>query len=190
MFKNNKIILASKSPRRQELLKGMGFDFEVKTKDVDEVYPENLIREEIPLFLCKLKANAFSQELNDNYTIVITADTIVWLNNEVLHKPKDFDDAIAILEKLSGNMHEVITGVCIQSLTKTIIFYDESKVWFKKLTKEEIYYYVTNFKPYDKAGGYGIQEWIGYVAIEKIEGSFYNVMGLPTLRLFEELRKL
>ncbi len=183
-----KIILASKSPRRQFLLKELGLDFEIMHKDIAEDYPLYLKREEIVEYLCELKANAFIDEIKDDKTLVITADTIVWLKEKTLNKPKDFDDAVNMLKQISGNMHEVVSGVCLKTNKKTIIFHVISKVYFKQLTEEDILYYITNFKPYDKAGAYGIQDWIGYIGIEKIEGSFYNVMGLPVARLYEELK--
>jgi len=183
---SKKIILASKSPRRQQMIKEMGFDYEIRTMDVEETYPSTLVREQIPIYLAKLKANSFEGKLAPD-EILITADTIVWLNNEVLQKPVDFEDAVRILTALSGNMHEVFTGVCLKSDKKQKTFHAESKVYFKNLTREEIEYYVLNYKPFDKAGAYGIQEWIGYIGIKHIEGSFYNVMGLPTGRLYEEL---
>jgi septum formation protein len=182
------IILASKSPRRQFLLKELGLDFEVMSKDIEEDYPSHLKREEIVEYLCEHKANAFADQIMDDKTLIITADTIVWLNEKVLNKPKDFNDAVIMLKHISGNMHEVISGVCLKTIKKTLVFHVVSRVYFKQLTAEEINYYVTNFKPYDKAGAYGIQEWIGYIGIEKIEGSFYNVMGLPVARLYEELK--
>ena len=188
LLSSYKIILASKSPRRQFLLKGLDIDFTVITKDVEEIYPKHLMREEIPMHLCRLKADAFNNEMDDN-TIVVTADTIVWFDEHELNKPKDREDAIRMLFELSGNMHEVYTGVCVKSKFKAIDFFVLSKVFFKKLSQEEIVYYVDNYKPYDKAGAYGAQEWIGYVAIERIEGSYFNVMGLPTKRLYEELVK-
>ena len=187
-FKKYKLILASKSPRRQQLLKELGFYFEVYTKDVDESFSESLKAQEIPLYLCKKKADAFDKELTDN-TLVITADTIVWIGDKVLNKPENFDDAVRMLKLLSGKMHEVYTGVCLRSKQKIKTFYAVTKVYFKKLTQEEIEYYVTNYSPYDKAGSYGAQDWIGYIAIEKIEGSYFNVMGLPVKELYEELLK-
>jgi len=187
-LKDYKIILASKSPRRQLLLKGLDIPFEIKLKEVDETFPPHLKRENIALFLCTLKAAAFDDELDDK-TLVITADTIVWINEQALNKPKDYNDAVNILTQLSGNMHEVITGVCLKTKEKTYSFYALTKVFFKKLSQEDIEYYVTHYKPYDKAGAYGAQEWIGYVAIERIEGSYFNVMGLPTRLLYEELLK-
>ncbi len=185
-FKNRKIILASKSPRRQYLLKELGLIFEVDTKEVDESFPENLKAQEIPLYLCQKKADAFKEELS-NDTIVITADTIVWLENQVLNKPENFEDAVRMLQLLSGKMHEVYTGVCLKSKNKTKTFYAVTKVYFKILTLEEIEYYITNYNPYDKAGAYGAQEFIGYIAIDKIEGTYFNVMGLPLKELYENL---
>jgi septum formation protein len=162
-----KIILASKSPRRQHLLKELGLDFEVITKELEEDYPPHLKEEEIVEYLCEHKANAFKELLADDKILIITADTIVWLDGRVLNKPRDFDDAVRMLSTISGNMHEVISGVCLKSSAKTVIFHVKSKVFFRTLTKEEIHYYVTHFRPYDKAGAYGIQEWIGYIGIEK-----------------------
>lgn len=186
---NYRIILASKSPRRQFLLKELGFDFEIITKDIEESYPQHLKQEEIVEYLCAQKANEYTDVIKDEHTLIITADTIVWLNGEAINKPKNYDDAVKMLHQISGNMHEVVSGVCLKSKFKTVIFHVVSKVYFKILTEEEINYYITTYKPYDKAGAYGIQEWIGYIGIEKIEGSFYNVMGLPTARLYEELRR-
>jgi septum formation protein len=181
-----KLILASKSPRRQYLLKELGLNFEVHTKDVDESFPENLKAQEIPLYLCQKKADAFDEELTDT-TIVITADTIVWIEGQVLNKPENFDDAVRMLKLLSGKKHEVYTGVCLKSKHKTKTFYALTSVYFKVLSQEEIEYYINNYNPYDKAGAYGAQEWIGYIAVEKIEGTYFNVMGLPVRELYEEL---
>lgn len=183
---NKKIILASKSPRRHFLLKELGLNFEIKTKEIEENYPEKIKREEIPLYLCKLKAKAFEEELDEN-TIIITADTIVWMGDHELNKPLDKNDAIKMLQSMSGRKHEVITGVCIKSNDKEIVFHVLTDVYFKELTQDEILYYIENFKPFDKAGAYGIQEWIGYIGVERIDGSFHNVMGLPITRLYEEL---
>jgi len=183
------IILASKSPRRQELLKELGVNFDVQIKEVEETYPDHLKAEQIALYLCELKANAFKQDEIDDNTLLITADTIVWHNNKVLDKPTDYDDAVNILKQLSGDKHEVITGVCLKTKQRTSSFYVSTDVYFKELTEEEIAYYINNYKPYDKAGAYGIQEWIGYIGISKIQGSYFNVMGLPTQRLYEELEK-
>ena len=186
---NYKIILASKSPRRQFLLKELGIDFEIITKDIEETYPAHYKKDEIVEYLCEHKANAYAEELKDDNTLIITADTIVWLKEKAINKSQNYEDAISMLQQISGNMHEVVSGVCLKTNRKTVIFHVVSKVYFKPLTEEEIIYYVTNYKPYDKAGVYGIQEWIGYIGIEKIEGSFYNVMGLPTARLYEELKR-
>lgn len=181
-------ILASKSPRRSQLLKSLGIDFVVKTKEVEEIYPENLTKEQIPVFLSELKAKAFITDLQEN-DFVITADTIVWLKQKVLGKPKDKAEAIQMLQQLSGNEHQVISGVCLSTKKKSKSFYSISNVQFKTLTISEIDYYVEQFKPYDKAGAYGIQEWIGSIGITHIEGSFYNVMGLPIQKLYEEIQK-
>lgn len=181
-------ILASKSPRRQELLKSLGIKFQVKTKEVDENYPENLSPDKIPGFLAEKKAKAFNSELNNN-DLLITADTIVVLNGKVLEKPLDYNHAFRMLSALSGKMHEVITGVCLSSIEKSIVFSSLTNVQFKQLTNSEIDYYITTFKPFDKAGAYGIQEWIGSIGISHIEGSFYNVMGLPLQKLYEEIQK-
>lgn len=182
-----RIILGSRSPRRQHLLKGLGIRFEVITHDdQDEYYPANLAVKEIPVFLAKQKRGQYLKYLENN-TILITADTIVCIDNEVLGKPGDHADAVKILTRLSGRAHQVYTGVCIKSPEKESVFCVRSDVWFRNLREEEIEHYVSNCKPFDKAGAYGIQEWIGYVGIEKINGSYYNVMGLPTERLFVEL---
>ncbi len=186
--RNYKIILASKSPRRQFLLKELGLDFEVRTKEVDESFPSALKGSEVALYLCRKKAGAFSRSLKDN-ELLITADTIVWINNTVLNKPADAKEAEEMLGILSGNMHTVFTGVCLKSTKKEKIFYSATNVYFKPLAKEEIAFYIQNFEPYDKAGAYGAQEWIGYIGIEKIEGSYFNVMGLPVKEIFEELVK-
>jgi len=183
-----KIILASGSPRRQQFLKELDVDFEIQLKDIEEIYPEDLQAEEITNFLSKLKASAFVADLQKN-DILITSDTIVWLNNKALGKPKDYDDAFEMLTEMSGKTHKVITSVCIKTTEKESVFYEETLVTFTKLSSDEIKYYLNNYKPFDKAGSYGIQEWIGLVAIEKIEGSYANVVGLPTHRLYEELMK-
>jgi septum formation protein len=185
-LKKYEFILASKSPRRQFLLKDLGLEFEVHTKEVDESFPEDLKAQEIPLYLCQKKADAFDKDLEDN-TIVITADTIVWIHGQVLNKPENYEDAVRMLQLLSGKMHEVYTGVCIKSKYKTKVFYSLTNVYFKSLTADEIDYYIKNFHPYDKAGAYGAQEWIGYIAVERIDGSYFNVMGLPLRELYEEL---
>ncbi len=188
-FKNHRIILASGSPRRQQFLKELDIDFEIQLKDIEEIYPDHLQAEEITNFLAKLKASAFVLNLDEN-DILITSDTIVWLNNKALGKPKDYDDAFEMLTEMSGTTHKVITSVCIKTTIKEIVFYEETLVTFTELSSEEIKYYLNNYQPFDKAGSYGIQEWIGLVAIEKIEGSYANVVGLPTHRLYQELMKL
>lgn len=185
-LKGKRIVLASKSPRRRELLAGLELEFTVESKDVEEIYPEGMPAEEIPVYLAQLKAAPYQGELDES-TLVITSDTIVLLNGEVLGKPTDADDAIAMLGKLSGAMHQVITGVCIASAHKTHSFSTTTNVYFRHLSSEEIAFYVHAYKPFDKAGSYGIQEWIGYAAIERIEGSYFNVMGLPVQRLYQEL---
>lgn len=179
-------ILASKSPRRHELLHSLGINFSVRTKEVDENYPDSLKREEIAIYLAKLKASAFANELAEN-DLLITADTIVWLNGEVFGKPADRNDAIRILRKLSGNEHQVISGVCLTSIKRQKTFFSVSNVQFKQLSEAEIQFYVDEYKPFDKAGAYGIQEWIGYIGITHIEGSFYNVIGLPVQQLYSEI---
>jgi septum formation protein len=183
-----KLILGSASPRRQELLKSLGFEFTVKPINADESFPETLKAQQIPLFLAEKKASFFSEELKEN-ELLITADTIVWCEGKVLNKPENFEDGKRMLGLLSGKMHEVFTAVALTSAEKQVNFVDSSKVYFKKLTTDEIEYYLMNFKPYDKAGAYGVQDWMGYVGIDRIEGSFYNVMGLPVKELYAELIK-
>lgn len=185
-FSGRQIILASKSPRRQELLKGLDLDFIIKTKDVDESFPPALQREEIPLFLSKIKSQAFQEEMGEN-DVVITADTVVWVNGHVLNKPETRDEAIAMVKELSGNEHMVYTGVTIANKTKSSTFFDATKVIFRQLTDEEIGYYIDKYQPYDKAGSYGVQEFIGYMGISSLEGSYFNVMGLPVHALYEKL---
>jgi septum formation protein len=179
-------ILASKSPRRQELMKSIGINFRIEIRETKEDYPHGLEREEIPVYLAHLKAQPFLTDLTEN-ELLITADTIVWLDGEVLGKPLNFNDAKKMLRKISGKEHQVYTGVCLTSITKQICFSDVSNVLFKELSDREIDYYVENFRPLDKAGAYGIQEWIGYIGITHIEGSFFNVMGLPIQKLYEEI---
>ena len=181
------VILASGSPRRQQFFLDLNLKFEIRLKEIDEIYPENLVAAEIPNFLAELKANAFKDELTDK-DILITSDTIVWLNNKALGKPKDYDDAFEILRSLSGNMHEVITSVCIMTTTKSEILTEITKVYFNTLKDEEIEYYINTFEPYDKAGAYGIQDWIGLIAVNKIEGSYANVMGMPVDKVYKYLK--
>ncbi|MCA6435161.1 MAG: septum formation protein Maf [Bacteroidetes bacterium] len=184
-----KLILGSASPRRQELLKGLGFEFMNKPINVNEdSWPIDLEKQEICIYLAEKKADAYPEDLKED-ELLITADTIVWCDGKVFNKPANFAEGKKMLEALSGKMHQVFTAVCLKSANKQTTFFDESKVYFKKLKSNEIEYYLTNFSPYDKAGGYGVQDWIGFVGIDKIEGSFYNVMGLPVKDLFEELIK-
>lgn len=185
-FKNHKIILASGSPRRQQFLKELEIDFEIKLKEIEEIYPDHLKAEEITNFLAKLKASAFENELQDN-EVLITSDTIVWFDNKALGKPIDASHAVRMLTEMSGKTHKVITSVCIKSTKKEVVFHDETLVTFTDLSLDEIEFYLKNYKPFDKAGSYGIQEWIGLVAIEKIKGSYANVVGLPTHKLYKEL---
>lgn len=189
-MENYKFIIGSKSPRRQELFKAISSNFEILVKEVEEVYPEFLQSFEIPQYLSDLKSNAYRDLLkeSDEDTVVITADTMVVLDNKVLGKPKNEDDAIEMLESLSGKMHEVITGVTLIKKGKKLSFSESSKVYFNELTKAEITYYVNTFKPLDKAGSYGIQEFIGMIGIQKIDGCYYNIMGLPVNRIYNELK--
>ena len=190
-MKNNlKIILASNSPRRQELLKGLDIDFEIRIiPDIDESYPPDMLPDEIPGYLSQKKANAYRASMQAD-ELIITADTIVVLEGDILEKPSDKDDAIRMLKRLSGRKHQVITAVTLTAEDWQKTFSVDSFVDFAPLTDEEINYYVTHYQPYDKAGAYGIQEWIGYVGVRAIEGSFYNVMGLPIQRLYQELKAL
>lgn len=180
------LVLGSKSPRRQELLAGMGFDFEVRTKDTDEDFPATIPLKEVPVFLAEIKANALVDELNKG-EVLITSDTIVLLEDEILGKPTSPENAKEMLQKLSGKSHEVITGVHLRSLEKKVSFSVSTNVFFKPLTPEMISFYIENYKPFDKAGAYGIQEWIGFVGIERIEGSYFNVVGLPVAELWDAL---
>ena len=181
------LVLGSASPRRKALLKEAGFEFDTITADIAEDFSEDLKAQEIPLYLSKLKADHLIKSLGI-HQILITADTIVWLNNKALNKPSDFEDACRMLHELSGKQHEVFTGVSITSHKKQVSFFVRTAVYFKTLTSEEIEFYVTNYKPYDKAGAYGAQDWIGLVAVEKLEGSYFNVMGLPIKELYEHLK--
>jgi len=189
-LKEYKIVLGSNSPRRKELLTGLELDFEVRAvADIDESFSPDLEVEKIPESIALKKAEAYKPTMKDN-ELLITADTIVLASGKVLGKPVDFKDAIDMLQMLSGNIHKVITGVCLTTKEKTVCFSVTSSVKFVELTEEEITYYVEKYNPYDKAGAYGIQEWIGFVGVEGIEGSFYNVMGLPIQRLYQELKKI
>lgn len=183
------LILASGSPRRQQFFKDLDLDFEIRLKEIEEIYPSELKAEAITNYLAELKANAFEGELNNN-EILITSDTIVWHNNTALGKPKDEQDAFTILKSLSNATHEVITSVCFKTKEKTDTFFEVTKVTFNTLSDEAIQYYLDHYKPYDKAGAYGIQEWIGFVGVAKIEGSYTNVMGMPTDKVFDYLNNL
>ncbi len=183
-----RIILASRSPRRQELLRDLGLRFEVVVRNWSEKYPGNLRGEEIALYVAGEKAKTFQSEIKNN-EIVITADTIVWCNNRVLDKPADKEDAERILREISGNTHEVITGVCLLSALKQTTFFSSTKVTFSELSDNEIEFYISKYSPYDKAGAYGIQEWIGIAACSRIDGSYFNVMGLPVQQVYQELQK-
>lgn len=186
-LKDYSVVLASKSPRRQELLKGMGVRFTCITKEIPEAYPEMPLKK-VPEFLSRQKSLAFAdKELPENY-LLITADTVVIAADGILGKPVDRDDALRMMRLLSGNTHHVVTGVTVRSSNKIKTFSSNSKVTFASLDEEEMAYYVDTFKPYDKAGAYGIQEWIGYIGISGLNGSFYNVMGLPTRKLYQTLK--
>ncbi len=186
-LKDYHIILASKSPRRRHLLHEIGIDFESSDlHTVDETWPDGLDKFQIPVWLSELKSKAYPDELASR-DILITADTIVWFDEQVIHKPADRSDALAILQRLQGQTHEVITGVTLRSSIQLTSFCAHSEVTFDELGKDELIYYIDRFKPYDKAGGYGIQEWIGYVGIKEIRGSYFNVMGLPVQALYRAL---
>ncbi|MFV8345748.1 Maf-like protein [Flavobacterium sp. ZB4P13] len=188
-LKKYTLILASGSPRRQQFFKDLDLDFEIRLKEIEEVYPPELKAEEITNYLAELKASAFEGELKPN-EILVTSDTIVWHNNTALGKPKDEQDAFEILKSLSNATHEVITSVCFKTNEKADVLHEVTKVTFNELSDESIRYYLENYKPYDKAGAYGIQEWIGFIGVSKIEGSYANVMGMPTDKVYEYLSKL
>lgn len=180
------LILASGSPRRQQFFKELGLDFEIRLKEIEEIYPTHLQAAEITDYLAELKANAFSDELKAN-DILVTSDTIVWHHNECLGKPKDYPDAFQMLQKLSGSTHQVITSVCLKTSQKSETFHAITKVTFKPLSDDEIRYYLDHYQPFDKAGSYAIQEWIGYIGITKIEGSYTNVVGMPMQLVYDKL---
>ena len=186
---NYTLILASGSPRRQQFFKDLDLNFEIRLKEIEEVYPPELQAEAITNYLAELKASAFEGELKEN-EILITSDTIVWHNNKALGKPKNEEDAFAILQSLSNATHEVITSVCFKTKAKTDTIFEVTKVTFNALSDQAIHYYLDHYKPYDKAGAYGIQEWIGFVGVAKIEGSYTNVMGMPTDKVFNYLNNL
>ena len=189
-LKEYKVFLASGSPRRHQLLKGMDIAFEYLPLEVDEKYPEHLTPVEVAEYLSQLKLSPIAPENYPHNSIFIACDTIVVVENKIIGKPKSEEDAISILHQLSGKEHTVITGVTVATLSKKTTSHKTTKVKFKKLTDEEIVYYISRYKPFDKAGAYGIQEWIGYVGIEHVEGSFYNIMGLPTRLLWEMLEDI
>ena len=189
-FEKYKVILASGSPRRRELMAGLGVNYEVRIlPDVDESYPDTLQGEEIPLYIAKEKADAYIPMMQPD-ELIITADTIVWLDGKVLGKPRDREDALQMLRTMSGCTHEVFTGVCITTTDWQRSFTAQTEVRFATLSEDEIIYYVDNFKPMDKAGAYGVQEWIGFIGVENISGSYYNIMGLPVQKLYRELLKV
>ncbi|MES2852067.1 Maf-like protein [Flavobacterium sp. 120] len=188
-LKKYTLILASGSPRRQQFFKDLDLDFEIRLKEIEEIYPPELKAEEITNYLAVLKASAFEGELKSN-EILVTSDTIVWHNNTALGKPKNEQDAFEILKSLSNTTHEVITSVCFKTNEKADVMHEVTKVTFNELSDESIRYYLDNYKPYDKAGAYGIQEWIGFIGVSKIEGSYANVMGMPTDKVYEYLSKL
>ncbi len=184
-----RLLLASQSPRRRELLTGSGLPYTLAPKyPCDERYPADLPAEEVPLYLSRLKSDAYPAPLAPE-DILLTADTVVVAGGRVLGKPRDAEDAVRMLRTLSGRRHTVVTGVTLRDTDRTHTFDARSEVWFRTLTDEEIDYYVATYRPFDKAGSYGVQEWIGYVAIERIDGSFYNVMGLPIQKVYTELDK-
>lgn len=187
-LKKYKIVLGSNSPRRRELLAGLDIDFEVRAiPDVDESYPVSLKPEDIPVYVARQKAETYKPMMAAD-ELLITADTIVWTFEKIMGKPANRAEAVSMLFALSDHVHEVITGVCITTSTRKVDFSVASAVCFAKLSAQEVDYYIEKYRPYDKAGGYGIQEWIGYIGVEAINGSFYNVMGLPVQRLYQELK--
>jgi len=187
-FKEYNFILGSNSPRRSQILKEMGLDFKIIASNIDETIPKGIKNKNVPIYLAKEKANFLFKELNKN-EILITADTIVLMNNEIITKPSNKKDAKDILQKISNNKHEVITGICITSDSNQHSFSSKTEVFFNKISDSEIEYYLEKFKPYDKAGSYGIQEWLGLISVRKIIGSYTNVVGLPSSELYQELNK-
>ncbi|PIF70584.1 Maf-like protein [Flavobacterium plurextorum] len=188
-LKKYSLILASGSPRRQQFFKDLDLDFEIRLKEIEEIYPPELKAVEITDYLAQLKADAFDGELNDN-EILVTSDTIVWHNNKALGKPKNAEDAFQMIKSMSNATHEVFTSVCFKTNSSSTLINDVTKVTFVGLSDEAILYYIENYKPYDKAGAYGIQEWFGFMAVAKVEGSYTNVMGLPTAKVYEYLSTL
>lgn len=188
MLENYKILLGSGSPRRKQMLEELGISFTISKKEVEETYPEDIEKDKVAEYLAVKKADAFIETLKTD-ELVITADTTVVVENTILGKASGLEEAKEMLNLLSGRDHYVYTGVCIKSIEKTISFTSSTKVYFKELREEEIDYYIKEYQPFDKAGAYGIQEWIGMIGIEKIEGSYFNVVGLPVQRLYSELLK-
>ncbi len=184
--KNINIILASQSHRRKQLLEQLGYTSSQRSKDTDESFPPDIDSKEVAEFLSRKKAAAYKNEIKEN-DLLITSDTVVILNDQILNKADNPDMAFRMISSLSGNVHEVMTGVCLQSMNKKVSFSVKTKVHFKTLSEEEIWHYIGQYQPFDKAGAYGIQEWIGFIGVEKIEGSFYNVMGLPLKELYEAI---
>ncbi len=185
-FKNKHFLLASQSPRRQELLKGLDIDFKIVQIETDESFPPHLVREEITEFISKNKSEAYGDLLPNE--ILITADTLVWLDNEILGKPQDYEEAVKMLRNLSDSTHEVFTSLTIRSVSDSQTFSETTEVSFDPISDEEIHYYLKTYKPFDKAGAYGIQDWLGYAKISRINGCYYNVMGLPLRKLYLELQ--
>lgn len=184
ILKNHKVVLGSNSPRRKQFLEELGIDFTIRASDIDEAYPKTYQKEEITDYIAQAKADSIPIAGNE---ILITSDTIVWSENTALGKPKDRQEAYYMLKSMCEKKHEVISSVCLKSIKKQTVFHCITKVYFNDITDESLYYYIDNYKPYDKAGAYGIQEWIGLIGIEKIEGSYTNIVGLPTAELIAEL---
>ncbi len=188
-LKEYTIILASGSPRRQQFFRDLDLDFEIRLKEIEEIYPPNLTEEDITDYLAVLKSDAFTGSLKEK-DILITSDTIVWHENKALGKPKDYEDAFLMLQSLSNKTHKVITSVCFKTITKTTVISETTKVTFHPLKDEEIKYYLDHYHPYDKAGSYGIQDWFGFIGVAKIEGSYPNVMGLPIDKVYNYLNQI
>ena len=189
ILRHYNLLLGSKSPRRQELLKALGLHYSLVEIEVDEVYPAHLQGADIARYLCELKADTYETALIAPDSILVTADTIVWLDGNYIGKPSGEDEAIEMLKKLSGKQHSVYTGICLRSQTRKTVFHAQTLVKFRELTQDEIEFYIAHHKPYDKAGSYGIQDWIGYIGITGIEGCYYNVMGFPVQMFYSELEK-
>lgn len=189
ILRHYNLLLGSKSPRRQDLLKALGLHYTLVEIDVEEIYPLHLQGADIARYLCELKADAYENTLLPADSILVTADTIVWLDGKYIGKPSDKENAIAMLKQLSGKQHSVFSGICLKSAKQKVVFHAHTLVKFRELAIDEIEYYVNHHKPYDKAGSYGIQDWIGYIGITGIDGCYYNVMGFPVEKFYEELTK-